>query len=118
MGAVWKKTLDKLSVNFGIEILKIVPRYVSTEVDARLSFNQDASLKKAREIVNLYEKSGIDRKRILIKLASTWEGIKAAEILETEGIQCNLTLLFSFAQAIACAEAKVTLISPFVGRIF
>lgn len=109
--------MDKLAVNFGIEILKIVPGRVSTEVDARLSFDRVGSLKKAREIIALYEKSKIDRKRVLIKLASTWEGIKAAEELEKEGICCNLTLLFSFAQAVACADAKVTLISPFVGRI-
>jgi len=109
--------MDKLAVNFGIEILKIVPGRVSTEVDARLSFDRVGTLKKAREIIDLYEKAKIDRKRVLIKVASTWEGIKAAEELEKEGISCNLTLLFSFAQAVACAEAKVTLISPFVGRI-
>ncbi|PCJ55478.1 MAG: transaldolase [Planctomycetota bacterium] len=111
------KVIDKLAVNFGIEILKIVPGRVSTEVDARLSFNKEATLKKARELIKLYDDAGIDKNRILIKIASTWEGIKAAEELETEGIHCNLTLLFSFAQAVACAEAKVTLISPFVGRI-
>ncbi len=109
--------MDKLAVNFGLEILKIVPGRVSTEVDARLSFDRVGTLKKAREIIALYEKAKIDRKRVLIKVASTWEGIKAAEELEKEGITCNLTLLFSFAQAVACAEAKVTLISPFVGRI-
>jgi len=109
--------MDKLAVNFGIEILKIVPGRVSTEVDARLSFDRVGTLNKAREIIALYEKAKIDRKRVLIKVASTWEGIKAAEELEKEGISCNLTLLFSFAQAVACAEAKVTLISPFVGRI-
>ena len=109
--------MDKLAVNFGLEILKIVPGRVSTEVDARLSFDRVGTLKKAREIIALYDKAKIDRKRVLIKVASTWEGIKAAEELEKEGICCNLTLLFSFAQAVACAEAKVTLISPFVGRI-
>ena len=110
--------VDKLSVNFGLEILKIVPRRVSTEVDARLSFDKEASLSKARKLISLYESNGIGREKILIKLASTWEGIKAAEELEKEGIHCNLTLLFSRAQAIACAEAKVQLISPFVGRIY
>lgn len=111
------KALDKLVVNFGSEILKIVPRFVSTEVDARLSFDTEASVKKAREIIALYKEAGIEKERILIKLASTWEGIKAAEILEKEGIHCNLTLLFGFGQAMACAEAGVFLISPFVGRI-
>lgn len=109
--------LDKLAVNFGLEILKIVPNRVSTEVDARLSFDTEKTLDKARELIGMYEQNGIDRSRILIKIASTWEGIKAAEILEKENIHCNLTLLFSKAQAIACAEAKVQLISPFVGRI-
>ena len=108
---------DKVSVNFGIEIIKIVPGYVSTEVDARLSFDTDATVKKARKLIELYKEEGIDKSRILIKIAATWEGIKAAKILETEGITCNLTLIFSMAQAIACAEAGVTLISPFVGRI-
>jgi transaldolase len=112
------ESLDKLAVNFGIEILKIVPRRVSTEVDARLSFDFEGSLAKARKIISLYEVNGISRNKILIKLASTWEGIKAAEVLEKEGIHTNLTLLFSKAQAIACAEAKVQLISPFVGRIY
>lgn len=111
------KAMDKLAVNFGLKILEIVPNRVSTEVDARLSFDKDGSVKKARELIALYEEAGISRERILIKLASTWEGIKAAEELEKEGIHCNLTLLFSFAQAVACAEAKVRLISPFVGRI-
>src|SRR5690554_786739 len=111
------KAMDKLAVNFGLKILEIVPNRVSTEVDARLSFDKEGSLAKARELIALYEKAGISRERILIKLASTWEGIKAAEELEKEGIHCNLTLLFSFAQAVACAEAKVRLISPFVGRI-
>ena len=109
--------IDQLLVLFGGEILKIVPGRVSTEVDARLSFDRDASIAKARQIIGLYEKAGIPRQRILIKLASTWEGIKAAELLQQEKINCNLTLLFSFAQAVACAEAKVQLISPFVGRI-
>ncbi|MCB1104030.1 MAG: transaldolase [Opitutaceae bacterium] len=110
-------TIDQLLVLFGQEILKIVPGRVSTEVDARLSFDTEGSIAKARDIIALYEKAGISRDRILIKIASTWEGIKAAETLEKEGIHCNLTLLFSFAQAVACAEAKVQLISPFVGRI-
>jgi transaldolase len=110
--------MDRLSVAFGREILDIVPGRVSTEVDARLSFDIDASMRKARHLIALYEQHGIDRARILIKLGSTWEGIRAAEQLEREGIHCNLTLLFSFAQAVACAEAGVTLISPFVGRIY
>jgi len=110
--------MDRLAVNFGKEILKIVPGRVSTEVDARLSFDTPATIAKARELIALYEKAGISRDRILIKVGSTWEGIRAAADLEKEGIHCNLTLLFSFAQAVACAEAGVTLISPFVGRIF
>jgi transaldolase len=110
--------MDKLAVNFGCEILKIVPGRVSTEVDATLSFDTEASIAKARGLVGLYEKAGIPRERILIKLGTTWEGIRAAERLEQEGIHTNMTLLFSFAQAVACAEAKVTLISPFVGRIY
>ena len=109
--------MDKLLVNFACEILKIVPDRVSTEVDARLSFDTEGTLAKARRLIELYAKAGIDRKRVLIKIASTWEGIRAAEQLEREGTHCNLTLLFSFAQAVACAEAGVTLISPFVGRI-
>lgn len=109
--------LDKVFVNFGLEILKVVPGRVSTEVDARLSFDIEGSIEKARHIIALYEKAGIDRKRILIKLASTWEGIIAARELEKENIHCNMTLLFSLAQAVACAEARATLISPFVGRI-
>ncbi|HSI12601.1 MAG TPA: transaldolase [Chthoniobacter sp.] len=108
---------DHLLVAFGLEILKIVPGRVSTETDARLSFDTQGSIDKGRQLIALYEKNGISRDRILIKIASTWEGIKAAEVLEKEGIHCNLTLLFSMAQAIACAEAKVRLISPFVGRI-
>jgi transaldolase len=110
--------MDRLLVNFGCEILKIVPGRVSTEVDAGLSFDLEATLAKAHRLIGLYEEAGIDRERILIKIASTWEGIRAAEQLEQEGIHCNLTLLFSFAQAVACAEAGVTLISPFVGRIY
>ena len=110
--------MDRLAVNFGKEILKIVPGRVSTEVDARLSFDTPATIAKARELIALYEKAGISRDRVLIKVGSTWEGIRAAADLEKEGIHCNLTLLFSFAQAVACAEAGVTLISPFVGRIF
>lgn len=109
--------LDKLVVNFGLEILKIVPGRVSTEVDARLSFDVEASITKTKTIIKLYESSGIPRERILIKLASTWEGIIAASRLEKEGIHCNMTLLFSLPQAVAAAEAKATLISPFVGRI-
>jgi transaldolase len=111
------QVIDRLLVVFGLEILKIVPGRVSSEVDARLSFDRDATLAKAREIIALYEKAGISRDRVLIKIASTWEGIKAAETLEKEGIHCNLTLLFSFAQAVACAESGIQLISPFVGRI-
>lgn len=110
--------LDRLLVEFGKEILKIVPGRVSTEVDARLSFDKQATIDKALSIIDLYEKEGISRDRILIKIASTWEGIQAARELEAKhNIHCNLTLLFSFVQAVACAEAKVTLISPFVGRI-
>jgi len=108
---------DKLFVNFGIEILKLVPGRVSTEVDARLSFDTDAMVQKAKVFLSLYEKAGIAKERVLIKLSTTWEGVKAAEILEKEGIHCNMTLLFSMAQAVACAEAGATLISPFVGRI-
>ncbi len=112
------ETLDMLAVLFGVEILNIVPRRVSTEVDARLSFDKEGSIEKARKLIGLYEDNGISREKILVKLASTWEGIKAAEELDKEGIHCNLTLLFSFAQAVACAEAGVQLISPFVGRIY
>lgn len=112
------ETIDMLSVIFGMEILKIVPRRVSTEVDARLSYDTEGSLAKAKKLISLYEENGIGREKILIKLASTWEGIKAAEELEKENIHTNLTLLFSRAQAIACAEAGVKLISPFVGRIY
>jgi transaldolase len=112
------RAMDLLFVRFGAEILKHVAGRVSTEVDARLSFDTEASVRKATGIISLYEKQGVTRQRVLIKLASTWEGIRAAERLEREGIHCNLTLLFSFAQAVACAEAGVTLISPFVGRIY
>lgn len=109
--------MDKLAVNFGVAILDIVPGRISTEVDARLSFDTQATLDKARKLVALYKEAGVEKDRILIKIAATWEGIRAAEVLEQEGINCNLTLLFSFAQARACAEAGVYLISPFVGRI-
>lgn len=109
--------LDKFGVNIGAEILKVVPGYVSTEIDARLSFNTNATVDRARRVISMYKEIGIDKSRILIKIASTYEGIKAGEILEKEGIQCNLTLLFSLIQAAACAEANITLISPFVGRI-
>ena len=111
------EALDEICVTFGKEILKIVPGRVSTEVDARLSFDTEATIAKARKLIGLYNQAGIGNDRVLIKIASTWEGIRAAEQLEKEGIHCNLTLLFGFAQAVACAEAGVTLISPFVGRI-
>jgi len=114
---VVKLAFDHLAVEFGIKILDIISGRVSTEVDARLSYDTEATIAKARDIIAQYEEVGVSRDRILIKIASTWEGIKAAEILEKEGIHCNLTLLFGFHQAIACAEAGVTLISPFVGRI-
>ncbi|HUK03892.1 MAG TPA: transaldolase [Burkholderiales bacterium] len=113
-----ERTLDNLFVAFGREILKHIPGRVSTEVDARLSFDEERSIGKARQLVQLYERSGVGRQRVLIKLAATWQGIRAAERLEREGIHCNMTLLFSFAQAVACADAGVTLISPFVGRIY
>lgn len=109
--------IDRLLVVFGLEILKIVPGRVSSEVDARLSFDTAGTIARARHLIGLYEQAGMSRDRVLIKIASTWEGIRAAEQLEREGIHCNLTLLFSFAQAVACAEANVQLISPFVGRI-
>ncbi|GGE59981.1 transaldolase [Paenalcaligenes hominis] len=109
---------DALLVAFGTAILSIVPGRVSTEIDARLSFDTQASIERARHIIQQYERAGIDRQRVLIKLAATWEGIQAAKQLESEGIHCNLTLLFSLPQAVACAQAKVTLISPFVGRIY
>lgn len=116
--ALYRKITDDLLVAFGCEILQIVPGCVSTEVDARLSFHVEGTVEKARSLISLYEKRGIDRERVLIKIASTWEGARAAEICQKEGINCNLTLLFSLPQAIACAEAKVRLISPFVGRIY
>jgi len=109
--------IDKLSVNFGLEILKIVPGYVSTEVDARLSFDKEATINRAHRIIDMYKKAGIGKERILVKIASTWEGIQACKELQAEGISCNMTLLFGFAQAVGCAEANATLISPFVGRI-
>ncbi len=109
--------VDRLAIEFGRRILDIIPGRVSTEVDARLSYDTDATVAKAREIIGLYDGIGVDKERVLIKIASTWEGIRAAEILEKEGIHCNLTLLFGIHQAVACAEAGVTLISPFVGRI-
>jgi len=115
--SIVKLAIDWLAVAFGRQILNIVPGRVSTEVDARLSYDSEATINKARYLISQYEKVGINKERILIKIAATWEGIKAAEILEKEGIHCNLTLLFGFHQAVACAEAKVTLISPFVGRI-
>jgi len=116
-GDTLENTLDMVSVKLGVEILKTVPGLVSTEVDARLSFDTIATIHKARQLIALYEEAGIERSRILIKIASTWEGIQAAKVLEEEGITCNLTLLFSMAQAVACAQANITLISPFVGRI-
>ena len=115
--ALINAAVDRVLVAFGLEILKIVPGRVSTEVDARLSFDAQASIDKARELISLYESNGIGRERVLIKLASTWEGVVAAQQLQTEGINCNMTLLFSMAQAIACAQAGAKLISPFVGRI-
>lgn len=111
------KILDKIFVNFGIEILKIVPGRVSTEVDARLSFDVEGSIAKAHKLIKLYNDAGIAKERVLIKLASTWEGVQAAKVLEKEGIHCNMTLMFSLPQAIACADVGATLISPFVGRI-
>lgn len=111
------KAIDKLFVNFGFEILKIVPRFVSTEVDARLSFDTEKTVERARELVALYADVGIGKDRVLLKIASTWEGVQAAKILRKEGIHCNMTLLFGFCQAVACAQQQVYLISPFVGRI-
>ena len=108
---------DKLAVSFGVEISKIVPGYISTEVDARLSFDTEATVNRARGLIRMYEEMGVDKSRILIKIASTYEGIQAGKILQREGLTCNLTLLFSIVQAAACAEAGITLISPFVGRI-
>jgi len=115
---LYRKITDDLLIAFGREILEIVPGRVSTEVDARLSFDTEATVEKARYLIGLYEKAGISRERILIKIASTWEGAKAAEVVQKEGINCNLTLMFSLPQAIACADAGVRLISPFVGRIY
>ncbi|MDJ0806699.1 MAG: transaldolase [Gammaproteobacteria bacterium] len=109
--------MDRLAVNFGVEILKIIPGRVSTEVDARLSFDTEATIARAMQLMGLYDAAGISKDRVLIKIASTWEGIRAAEVLEREGIHSNLTLMFGFPQAVACADAGVTLISPFVGRI-
>lgn len=117
-GASTEAIIDETLIQFGLKILDIVPGRVSTETDARLSFDTEGTVEKARHLIKLYEAAGVSKDRILIKIASTWEGIKAAEILEKEGIRCNLTLLFSFAQAVACAEAQVQLISPFVGRIY
>jgi transaldolase len=117
-GASTGAVIDKLLIAFGVEILKIIPGRVSTEIDAALSFDTAANVAKGRELIALYEAAGIDRERVLIKIAATWEGIRAAEVLEQEGIHCNLTLLFALPQAIACAEANVKLISPFVGRIY
>lgn len=115
--AIARAAIDRLAVDFGLRILKIVPGRVSTEVDARLSFDTAATVEKGRRIIAMYKEAGVSRDRVLIKIASTWEGIRAAEVLEKEGIHCNLTLLFGLHQAIACAEAGATLISPFVGRI-
>lgn len=117
-GATAAEIIDQTLILFGLKILEIIPGRVSTEVDARLSFDTAATLEKARFLIGLYEKAGVPRDRVLIKIAATWEGVRAAEQLEKEGIHCNLTLLFSFAQAVACAEAEVQLISPFVGRIY
>ena len=117
-GASVEEIVDRLLIAFGTEILKFVPGRVSTEIDAALSFDTEATVAKGRELIALYEAAGVKRERVLIKIASTWEGIRAAEILEKDGIHCNLTLLFSLVQAVACAEAGVKLISPFVGRIF
>lgn len=115
--AVVGRAVDRLAVEFGLRILKLIEGRVSTEVDARLSYDTEATIAKARYLIDLYEKAGVSRDRVLIKIASSWEGVKAAERLEQEGVHCNLTLLFGMHQAVACADAKVTLISPFVGRI-
>ena len=117
-GKTTEEIMDRLLVAFGVEILKIVPGRVSTETDARLSFDTEGSIRKGRELIALYKANGISPDRVLIKIASTWEGIRAAEVLQKEGIHCNMTLMFSLPQAVACAEAKVQLISPFVGRIY
>ena len=116
--ALTDRITDRLLILFGTEILKIVPGRVSTETDARLSFDTEALIKKGRQLISLYEEHGTSRERVLIKIASTWEGVRAAEVLQKEGIRCNLTLLFSLVQAVACAEAGIQLISPFVGRIY
>src|SRR6476646_8094879 len=110
--------IDRVLVAFGMEILKIIPGRVSTEVDARLSFDTEATVAKGRELIALYEAAGVARERVLIKIASTWEGIRAAEVLQRDGIRCNMTLLFALPQAVACADAGAQLISPFVGRIY
>jgi transaldolase len=117
-GKPMEEIIDRLLVAFGLEILRIIPGRVSTETDARLSFDTQGTIEKGRALIKLYEAADIPRERVLIKIASTWEGIRAAEVLEKEGIRCNMTLLFSLPQAIACAEADVQLISPFVGRIY
>lgn len=117
-GKTTEEIMDRLLVAFGLEILKIVPGRVSTETDARLSFDTEGSIRKGRELIALYKANGISPERVLIKIASTWEGIRAAEVLQKEGIHCNMTLMFSLPQAVACAEAGVQLISPFVGRIY
>ena len=117
-GKSLEEIVDQVLVQFGLEILKVVPGRVSTEVDARLSFDTDLTVARARRLMALYEQAGVGRERVLIKIAATWEGIAAAQVLEREGIHCNLTLLFSFCQAVACGEAGVRLISPFVGRIY
>ncbi|HVL75483.1 MAG TPA: transaldolase [Noviherbaspirillum sp.] len=117
-GAATEEVIDRLIVAFGIEILNIIPGRVSTETDARLSFDTKGTIDKGRALIALYEAAGVARERVLIKIASTWEGIRAAEVLEKEGIRCNMTLLFAMPQAVACAEARVQLISPFVGRIY
>ncbi|MFN7727454.1 MAG: transaldolase [Rubrivivax sp.] len=117
-GAALDAIVDQVLVRFGLEILKVVPGRVSTEVDARLSFDTEATVARALRLMGLYEAAGVGRDRVLIKVAATWEGIRAAEVLERQGIHCNLTLLFSFAQAVACGDAGVQLISPFVGRIY
>merc|ERR1712159_900599 len=109
--------MDSLNVAFGCKILEVVPGYVSTEVDAKLSFDTETSIAKARKLIKMYESHGVKKDRVLIKLGTTWESVQACKVLESEGIKCNMTLLFSFAQAVACAEAGATLISPFVGRI-
>ena len=117
-GLAQDQVVDRVLVRFGLEILKVVPGRVSTEVDARLSFDTAATIDRAHRLVSLYEAAGISRSRVLVKIAATWEGIRAAEQLEREGIHCNLTLLFAFCQAVACGDAGVKLISPFVGRIY